>query len=467
MLALRRTAAFAAPTAARAYAAAAAKTASPAHTKGSAAPRPAWAQGLPSLGHLLDAQVVRKRTHRDCVRLCGQDERWTYEETITAANAVGAGLLDNRVLPGKRLAISVGSESEAVSTFYGACKSGAVASWINPELGNDALVASLKAVKPRGIIVKPTYERRDLLEAVRTVVPESNDIQHGEVLRSRTMPELKTLVHTLRAHVQGFISMKDLLVYDPMPHPLPEVAEQLNPEAVSYQYNDASGNAAQFSQNQLIDAAFNVGNALGLKEDRVCIGLDFATPSAQTIGLAAAAHDSLTILPAASFSADLFIREAARERASVVVLTPKRAAAALESSRLSREDLTSLHTVVLVGSPGDVSDSELVRKVQNGFEVANVVVGFTAEGANSPFLLSKADGTADNAVGRAVPNTEVKIADANGAAVALGQTGALMSKGAHVAQSFLQGPSKALAADGWLHAGVQARMDGKGNVFLS
>lgn len=315
----------------------------------------------------------------------------------------------------------------------------------------------LTAVKPRGLFVTPDYNGIDTIETLYETVPEIARLQLGEVLRSKAFPDLKTVCHTKKAYVRGVNSLLDLLFFDPMPDPLPGLAKKISPDSLGTEYVDASGGITQFTQNQLLDAAFNWEAAMGLSEDRVMVGLDLSTPAAHTTTLACAASDSLAIVPSSSFDADLLIREAATEKATMIVTTPQRASEALQSSRLSREDLSNLHTVVLVSSPGDEADASLVKKVQNGFEVANVMVGFASHGS-APFLLAKADPSAPGAVGRVVANAEIKITDAAGKSAAVGQIGSLQTKGSHNGQ---------VPADGWVESGAQAKMDAHGNVFLA
>jgi fatty-acyl-CoA synthase len=72
-------------------------------------------------------------------------------------------------------------------------------------------------------------------------------------------------------------------------------------------------------------------------------------------------------------------------------------------------------------------------------------------------------------VGSAMPNTEVKLVNADGATVALGVEGELCTRGYHVMAGYDQEPeatSRAIDADGWLHTGDLALIREDGHFHI-
>ena len=72
-------------------------------------------------------------------------------------------------------------------------------------------------------------------------------------------------------------------------------------------------------------------------------------------------------------------------------------------------------------------------------------------------------------VGKPLPHVEVKIADAEGAAVAHGCSGELLVRGFGVMKGYFKMPEKTaetIDADGWLHSGDIATMDAQGYVRI-
>jgi cyclohexanecarboxylate-CoA ligase/acyl-CoA synthetase len=74
-----------------------------------------------------------------------------------------------------------------------------------------------------------------------------------------------------------------------------------------------------------------------------------------------------------------------------------------------------------------------------------------------------------NSVGRAMPGTELRIADADNRVVAAGNIGELQIRGCSVFSGYVGNDAanaEAFSADGWFRTGDLAEMDGAGNVSL-
>ena len=73
-------------------------------------------------------------------------------------------------------------------------------------------------------------------------------------------------------------------------------------------------------------------------------------------------------------------------------------------------------------------------------------------------------------MGKPLPHVEVKIADAEGAAVAHGCSGELLVRGFGVMKGYFKMPEKTaetIDVDGWLHSGDIATMDAQGYVRIT
>ncbi len=77
---------------------------------------------------------------------------------------------------------------------------------------------------------------------------------------------------------------------------------------------------------------------------------------------------------------------------------------------------------------------------------------------------------ADLSIGAPVPGIEIRIVDAEGGAVARGETGELHVRGPNVMLGYYRAPeltAEALGADGWLRTGDLARQDEGGHLFIA
>lgn len=72
-------------------------------------------------------------------------------------------------------------------------------------------------------------------------------------------------------------------------------------------------------------------------------------------------------------------------------------------------------------------------------------------------------------IGRPIPGVEVRLVDADGADVYIGDTGELLVRGPNVFSGYLDDPettARVLDADGWLHTGDMAVVDDDGILYL-
>ncbi len=139
--------------------------------------------------------------------------------------------------------------------------------------------------------------------------------------------------------------------------------------------------------------------------------------------------------------------------------------ALLEHPDLGSRDLSSLRSCV---SGGSLVPAELVRRIEATVGVKFCIVYGTTE--CSPLVtMTRFDDTAEDkasTIGRAIPQTEVKIVDhSTGETAALGVVGELCARGYMVMPGYFEddaATAEAIDPDGWYHTGDLASMDERG-----
>jgi fatty-acyl-CoA synthase len=131
-----------------------------------------------------------------------------------------------------------------------------------------------------------------------------------------------------------------------------------------------------------------------------------------------------------------------------------------------RFDLTSLRTGVMAGAPCPI---EVMRRVVERMHIPELTIVYGQTEASPGLTMSEADAPLQirvTTVGKALPNTEIRIADPEtGATLPLGEQGELCARGYMVMKGYDEDPdatAQTVDPEGWLHTGDLAvlRPDG-------
>ena len=145
--------------------------------------------------------------------------------------------------------------------------------------------------------------------------------------------------------------------------------------------------------------------------------------------------------------------------------------AALDHPDFPSTDTTSLRTGIMAGSPCPV---ELMKRVVSEMHCREMTIAYGQTEASPAITQSMCDDSLEvrtSTVGRAMPCTEVKIADQEtGEAVETGVQGELLTRGYLVMKGYDKDPgntARAVDQDGWLHTGDLATMRPDGNFRIT
>jgi HIP---CoA ligase len=210
---------------------------------------------------------------------------------------------------------------------------------------------------------------------------------------------------------------------------------------------------------------------LGMRsDDRYLIVNPFFHSAGYKAGWLAALIRGATIVPHQVFDAEQILKRIASERISFLLGPPTLFLTLLAHPRAKEFDLSCLRVAVT----GAASvPPVLVRRMRAelGFRIVVTAYGLT-ECCGFATICNPDDDaeTIANTCGHAIPDVEVRCADAQGRTVPAGEPGEVLIRGYNVMQGYLGNDAatrEAIDAEGWLHTGDVGVMDEKGYLRIT
>jgi acyl-CoA synthetase (AMP-forming)/AMP-acid ligase II len=373
----------------------------------------------------------------DRVALIAGDRQWTYAQLNQEAERV-ARALSARFTPGDRIAVWAGNSPDWILLEFAAARAGLTLVMVNPAYRCEEVAHVLGHSGPAGLFLAENYHgraRREVLDQIREPLPRFDVFSLGEWPSGEAGP-------------------------------LPEV-DPSSPAQILYTSGTTGRpKAAVLTHRALTNNARLAAAAMGWTAGDVMVNpmpyFHIAGCGLMTLGLVQALSTHV-VMP--RFDPGLMLELTEKHRGTVIGGVPTMLNALLAHPSRAGRDLSSLR-VAMAG--GATVPPQLVREVEAAFGVPFVLTFAQTESSCSITMTRPDDAPADRAetLGRPLPQTEVKIADAmTGQTVPYGSVGEICTRGYLVMDGYL-GDEEATAAavdrDGWLHTGDLGTMDERG-----
>jgi len=401
-----------------------------------------------------------------------QNVRLSYAELKQRVDAVAAGLIALGLTPGDRIGIWSPNNLEWVLTQFATAKAGLILVNINPAYRSHELEYAVNKVGCAALILSPALKTSNYLDILREIAPELDTCAPGE-LRSAKLPTLRTVIRLGTDKTPGMLNFADL-----EQAATPEARQQLQALAAVLQFDDpiniqftsgttGSPKGATLSHHNILNNGFFIGEAMRLTEiDRLCIPVPFYHCFGMVLGnLACLTHGACMVIPGEAFDPLAVLQTVEAEKCTGLHGVPTMFIAILGHADFKTFDLSSLRTGIMAGSPCPI---EVMRKVIHDMHQGEITIAYGMTETSPVSFQSSATDPLErrvSTVGRIHPHVEVKIIDADGAIVAPGVTGELLTRGYSVMRGYWGDDANTAAtidAARWMHTGDLATIDAEG-----
>jgi len=439
-----------------------------------------------TIGDLLDRRAEEVPEREALVYSCypefgeALDIRWTYQDYRERANTVAKGLMALGLNKGDHIAVWAANLPEWPLLQMAAAKAGLVLVTINPVLRAAEVEYILKQGDIRALFFMARVREHDCLATIRSLIAPGT--QQGEVTSER-LPLLHS-VCLLGAPPADILQQKDWrpLLFAEMVAGGERISDAVlserqasvtpfDPAMMLYTSGTTgSPKGALLTHHSLLNNARFLARRWGVNQDAaMCVLVPFFHAMGCVAGTIADLLLGCSLHPLLAFDPLKALQVISRERCTFLAGAPTMITAIMQHPALSTYDLSSLKLIGTGGAPVPVALMEQVKErlgadVFIGFGQTEATCGITTTLSDDSFELKAAT------VGIPLPHTEVKIINPEtGTLVSIGDRGELCCRGYLVMAGYYKMPEKtaeAIDAEGWLHTGDLATMDGWGYVNI-
>ena len=418
------------------------------------------------------AETVARRGPREAAIFVGQEKRFTWDQLSEAVDAFAAGLLALGLGKGDRIGIWSPNRWEWLVTQFATARIGLILVNINPAYRLSELEYALNKVGCRALVTAAQFKTSDYLGMIRALAPEIDTAQPGR-LKAGKLPHLEIVIRMGKEKSPGMLNLEEVMA---MGGPaersrLDAISAALQPgDAINIQFTSGTTGApkgATLTHDNIVNNGNNVTAAMKFgADDRLCIPVPLYHCFGMVMGtLGCVTKGATMVFPGEGFDPGATLRAVSQERCTGLYGVPTMFVAMLGHADFPTFDLSSLRTGIMAGAPCPI---EVMNKVVSLMHMSEVTIAYGMTETSPVSFQSSTDDPLEkrvSTVGRIHPHVEVRIVDADGDTVPVGERGELCTRGYSVMKGYWDDEDKtaeAIDAEGWMHTGDLAVLDAEG-----
>jgi acyl-CoA synthetase (AMP-forming)/AMP-acid ligase II len=407
-------------------------------------------------------RTLRRAAERYGAALALDDEgrRFSFTELAAAGEAAARAFLAAGLRPGDRGAIWAPNLWE----------------WVVAALGLQSAGGVLVPLNTRYKAAEAGYILRKSRARVLCTMGEFLGTSYADSLGGEALPDLERVVVFRGASKRGepwaqFVASGARVPADEARARAEAVAPDDLSDILFTSGTTGNPKGVMTAHGQNLEVFDTWSRGVGIREgDRYLIVGPFFHSFGYKAGWLACLIRGAAAIPHQVFDAGKVMERIARERINVLPGAPTIYLSMLAHPDFGKHDLSSLRLAVTGAAPVPV---ELVKRMRSelGFESVITAYGLTESCGTVTMCLAGDDAeTIATTAGRALPDTEVRCADADGKEVPRGTPGEILVRGYNVMRGYFDDPAetaKAIDAEGWLHTGDVGVMDERGYLRIT
>ncbi|SIT49656.1 putative acyl-CoA synthetase YngI [Paraburkholderia piptadeniae] len=416
--------------------------------------------------------TARRFPERPAVVFREQQIRWNWTEFLQEVDTLAAGLLDLGIEKGDRVGIWSPNRIEWLMTQFATARIGAVLVNINPAYRLAELEYALNKVGCKAIISAEKFKSSMYLQMLQELAPELATATPGDLHAAR-LPDLRIVIRMCDAETPGMLTFSDVIergriAYDPAK--LDAIGATLDAnDPINIQFTSGTtGNpkGATLTHRNVVNNARYIAMAMRLTEkDSLCIPVPLYHCFGMVLAvLACVSVGAAMVFPGEAFEPGATLAAVAEEKCTALHGVPTMFIAELDHPDFATFDLSRLRTGIMAGSPCPI---ETMKRVVSQMHLAEITIAYGMTETSPVSFQSSTTDPLDKrttTVGRIQPHLEVKVVDALGNIVPVGETGELCTRGYSVMKGYWgdEAKTRESVVDGWMHTGDLATLDAEG-----
>ncbi|MFI9255620.1 FadD3 family acyl-CoA ligase [Streptomyces sp. NPDC053069] len=403
--------------------------------------------------------------------------RITYAQLGARVERAAAACLASGVEPGDRVAVWAPNSLDWITAALGAVTAGAVLVPLNTRFKGAEATDVLRRSGARLLFVTGTFLGTSYVASLRRAAGEGAPGAGLDVGPLPGLPELQEVVVLSEDAPPEFRTWKDFLAAGEgvAGAEVDSRRRQLDGSALSdiIYTSGTTGRpkGAMITHNQTLRAYEIWADLAGLREDdRYLIINPFFHTFGYKAGVIACLMRGATMIPQPVFNVETALANIAAERVSVLPGPPTLHQSLLDHPSRDAHDLSALRLVVTGAA---VVPLRLVERLHGELGVDTVLTAYgLSEASGIVTMCRRGDDPSviASTSGRAIPGTEVRLADATGEPVPPGEAGEVLVRGFNVMRGYYGDPAataEVISPDGWLHTGDVGVLDERGNLRIT
>lgn len=406
----------------------------------------------------------------------GTTTRWSFDQLADEVATATRAVVANGIEPGDRVAIWAPNCAEWIVAALGAVGAGAVLVPLNTRYKGSEAAYILRASGARMLFTVQGFLGTDypgLLDEAAAAGESVPDLERVVVLRTDAIDDgvVATTAGTRAVGWADFLAEAERCEAEVAAGRTASISPEDLSDLVFTSGTTGHPKGAMTTHGQSLRTFATWSEVVGLRAgDRYLIVNPFFHTFGYKAGILACLMAGATMVPEPVFDVDVVLQRVSDERISVLPGPPTIFQSILDHPKRDAYDLATLRLVVTGAA---VVPVELVEALWSDLGIDTVLTAYgLTEATGTVTMCRRGDSAAviSATSGRAIPDVEVRVVDAEGDAVASGGAGEILVRGYNVMSGYFCDPdatAAAIDAAGWLHTGDVGFLDGGGNLTIT